>query len=84
MPRNVRNFWMKAKIDGRRTDPSGFGPQAKNGGFVVDVFQRNDGAVVRAGQLQGFAHSDGRLVLCWWDSGSGEQRTLFETARGGR
>ena len=83
MPRNVRNFWIEGRVDGRKSNP-GFGPQAKDGGFVVDVFQRNDGAVVKAGQLQGFAHSDGRLVLCWWDSGSGEQRTLFETMRGSK
>jgi hypothetical protein len=83
MPVNVRNFWIEVEVDGKKTKVA-TGPRAKDGGFMMNVFQRNNGGVVRAGKLQGFAHSDGRLVLAWWDSGSNEERTLFETERGKR
>ena len=38
----LRNFWIDAKIDGRKTELEG-GPQAKDGGLSVDILQR-DGA----------------------------------------
>lgn len=81
MPRNVRNFWIEPRVDGRKTDPAAFGPQGKEGGFCLTVHQRERGGIVKAGQLQGFAHSDGRIVLIWYDAGADEETTLFETER---
>ena len=44
MPRNVRNFWIYAKIDGRDTRLTG-GPSAKNGGMSVEIFFRENGQI---------------------------------------
>ena len=39
----LRNFWIEASSDGRRTDLEG-GPRSKNGGLGVTIYQRNNGA----------------------------------------
>ncbi|HNW57797.1 MAG TPA: hypothetical protein PKM69_08490 [Bacteroidales bacterium] len=44
MPRNVRNFWIYAKIDGRDTRLTG-GPSAENGGMSVEIFFRENGQI---------------------------------------
>lgn len=62
MPRNVRNFYLTAEIDGRRTRLEG-GPQARDGGFSLVVRQRTHGCVGRGLHVDGRATSDGRLIL---------------------
>ena len=63
MPRNVRNFWMDAHIDGRTTMLSG-GPVRKDGGFELRVHQRDDGMVHRdVLTVWGTAADDGTLRL---------------------
>jgi hypothetical protein len=54
MPRNVRNFWIEAKVDGS-TKPIAFGPQAADGGFTLTVYMRDAGGVTRALELDGHA-----------------------------
>ena len=45
MPRNVRNFWFDAWIDGKQEKVSS-GPRAKNGGMDIVLKVRNKGSVV--------------------------------------
>lgn len=58
----VRNFWVEANIDGRKTKLAG-GPRSKNGGFSLTVFQRSQGSITRALIIDGFANEDGELNL---------------------
>jgi len=44
MPRNVRNFWIAASVDGREA-PIGSGPKAKDGGFLMNIYQRDKGRI---------------------------------------
>lgn len=62
MPRNVRNFWIDGRIDGRSADLSG-GPQSKDGGFSLTIYQRNKGEVMEALRINGRVLSDGSLKL---------------------
>ena len=43
----VRNFWVDASIDGRKTELSG-GPKSKGGGMKVVIKQREEGSIVTA------------------------------------
>jgi hypothetical protein len=58
----VRNWWIEADIDGRQTYLSG-GPRNKGGGFRLDIYQRSNGNITKAGYLEGFCGADGQLVL---------------------
>lgn len=58
----IRNFWVEALIDGRKTKLSG-GPRGKRGGFSLTVFQRSQGGITRALIVDGFANEDGELNL---------------------
>jgi len=61
MPRNVRNFWLIANVDGRAT-PVETGPRAKDGGFSLTVLMREGGAVSGTRlYVTGYALSDGQL-----------------------
>lgn len=62
MPRNVRNFWIEAEVDGRNST-IGAGPQGKDGGINVRVLIRRDGGVSMAATLRGRALPDGTLEL---------------------
>ena len=70
MARNVRNFWIEAKIDGRNTALSG-GPQRKDGGFGLTIYQRDNGSITRALNIMGRVKDDGSIVLSAWN-GSNE------------
>lgn len=64
MPRNVRNFWIAAEIDGRGSKLAS-GPVGKDGGFSCRIFIRRDGDVESGVTLRGVAHPDGTLeILC--------------------
>ena len=58
----VRNFWIEADIDGRKTRLAG-GPVRKDGGFDLTVLIREDGEPVEAVEIRGRAQPDGRLRL---------------------
>lgn len=62
MPRNVRNWWIEGKIDGRSAEFSG-GPQSKDGGFTLKILQRDKGNIVTALHINGRVLSDGTLIL---------------------
>lgn len=58
----VRNWWIEADIDGRKTLLSG-GPRNKDGGFRLTIRQRNKGAIDYVGEISGRVNNDGDLVL---------------------
>ena len=71
MPRNVRNFWVDAEIDGRRTYLSG-GPQRKDGGFTLSVKVRDRGGIAKALLVSGRVLSDGKTLRLSVDDPAGE------------
>ena len=56
----VRNFWIEAYIDGRKTVLSG-GPQSKDGGMRIVIKQRSNGGIKTAYKIECYADSDGTL-----------------------
>lgn len=56
----LRNFWIDASIDGRRSEISG-GPRAKDGGLGVTIYQRDKGSKVTAVCVSCY-EVDGELV----------------------
>lgn len=44
MPRCIRNFWLDAEIDGKRSRFAS-GPRARDGGFRLDIHYREHGSV---------------------------------------
>lgn len=79
MPRNVRNFWFNARIDGRATAVSG-GPKGKRDGFEMTVYMRGDGQVGEVLQLRGQANEDGVLVFRVWGA-DGRELLYAESTR---
>lgn len=63
MPRNVRNFWIEAEIDGRKT-PIKFGPQGEDGGFSLIVFMRIDGELIWVADITGGIYVEQDDTLC--------------------
>lgn len=86
--RHVRNWWLRCRADGQQRHVQ-FGPQAGDGGFFVEVYQRIEGRSEIVGRLTGeVMKSDTRgvrLVLSWeshdWELGRGDVRVLCETPR---
>ena len=76
MPRFVRNFWIEGETeDGVRF---GGGPRAKDGGFAVRIYMRQDGAV--AGPIRITGESIGDRLRVWieaeMDDASGTGRRI--------
>jgi hypothetical protein len=61
MPRCVRNFWIEAQIDGRKS-PFASGPKRKDGGFSLKIYMRNKGAIETVLRVAGYEDA-GRLYL---------------------
>lgn len=57
MPRNIRNFWIDAYIDGKATNLSG-GPKNKDGGIVVTISMRDNGSVKKVADITGYKEGD--------------------------
>ena len=57
----VRNFWIAAEVDGRKTELTG-GPGRKDGGFHLTVYMRDKGQSIKALQVSGIAEGE-QLVL---------------------
>ena len=62
MPRVVRNFWLEADVDGRRSLVTG-GPRGKDGGITLRIYQRSGGEVRTALRVECHACRDGTLCL---------------------
>jgi hypothetical protein len=60
-PRNVRNFWFEADVDGRASRVSG-GPVAKDGGMDLTLFVREHKEVSRAISIRCF-EKNGTLTM---------------------
>ena len=61
----IRNFWIKANIDGRKTALEG-GPAARDGGFRLQVKMRDAqvaGRIAFPLNIEGRANDDGTLSL---------------------
>ena len=58
----MRNFWIEAQIDGRKTALAG-GPAQRGGGFELQVFMRNEGEAMEVVDLWGHVMRDGTLQL---------------------
>lgn len=66
MPRNVRNFWLTARVDGRPTAVA-TGPRAKDGGMSVALQMRDKGEIVTALTIECQAGQNGALVIHIFD-----------------
>jgi len=53
MPRNVRNFWIRTRVDGRETVDA-TGPVSKDGGFETAILWRDGGTPAPCLSVQGF------------------------------
>ena len=74
----VRNFWIDASIDGRKTELAG-GPASKEGGMNVVIKQRSNGGIVKAAVINCY-EVDGNLVTDIVNN-DGELVATFETKR---
>lgn len=57
----IRNFYIKADIDGRKESLKD-GPRKKDGGFSLSVYQRKDGQAERVVKIKGFVDNDDTLT----------------------
>ena len=62
MPRNVRNFWIVAEVDGKKETVE-TGPKAKDGGIYITIKQRDNGDIHKPLRVIGTAKDDGALVI---------------------
>ena len=62
----MRNFWIEATIDGKQTKLAS-GPRAKDGGFMMKVYQRDEGQSVTACEVIGAVDETGELCLTVYD-----------------
>ena len=74
----VRNFWVDADIDGRKTELAG-GPASKEGGMRITIKQRDEGGIVTAFKVYCY-EVDGELITEVIDT-SGACVATFETKR---
>ncbi len=70
----VRNWWISANVDGKQ-EPLESGPRAKDGGFDMTIYQRNEGGIVTALYVSGYALSDGKLRL---EVDDGDKHAIYE------
>ena len=61
-PRTVRNFWLSARIEGRKSRLVG-GPRGKDGGMSLTLYQRSEGSVAPALEILCSSRSDGALLV---------------------
>ena len=69
----VRNFWIEAHVDGRRTKLQG-GPRGKDGGLYMRIYQRKEGGISLGVVVRAWAVGD-KLILEVLD---GTGRLVFE------
>lgn len=59
---SVRNWWIAADIDGKKTELNG-GPRSKDGGFSLRIYQRDQGSIITVAKIEGMINWDGDLIL---------------------
>lgn len=74
----MRNFWLTADIDGRKTELAG-GPRHREGGMFVEIRQRDEGSSVVACHILCYSAGD-MLVTAIYDS-NGKRVASFKTKR---
>lgn len=74
----MRNFYLTAGIDGRKTTLCG-GPRAKDGEMTVEVRQRDEGSSVVAFTL--YCHELNGVLTTYVRDGSGKTVAEFTTNR---
>ena len=57
---NTRNFYLRAEIDGRKSELTG-GPASKDGGMYVELLMRSEGKPVNVLRINCTAYDDGCL-----------------------
>lgn len=62
MPRNVRNFWIEASVDGRKSDIS-TGPRSSGGGFSCTIYVREEGSISDKKLRIGGQYVNGKNIL---------------------
>ena len=75
----VRNFYIKGQVDGRSALLTG-GPANKLGGMGLTLFQRDEGSIAIAFEIDCFVANDGRLVTVVTDK-DGKTIGKFVTER---
>ena len=55
--KNVRNFWIKANIDGYKNNVA-FGPKRKDGGFEMTINQRDKGGIKQTCYIRGWSYGE--------------------------
>ena len=58
----VRNFWIKARIDGRQTELEG-GPRSREGEFSQTIYIRDAGSIVTGVNISGRVDREGKPRL---------------------
>ena len=56
----MRNFYIKGKVDGRKTPIAG-GPRNKHGGMVINFYQKEKGESVKILSVSSSVLKDGKL-----------------------
>ena len=84
-PRKVRNFWIRAAIDGRKSILAG-GPRSRDGGMSLTLFQRREGSVATSLEISCRSTTSGLLVVelvphLPFSSGKEESILWIETER---
>lgn len=81
MPRDVRNFWLTAKIDGRASPVRVGGPTGADGQFCLTIKVRNRGKVYgETVEIRGRCSLDGTLRVVAYDL-QGDGHVLSKTHR---
>ena len=57
---NTRNFYLRAEIDGRKSELTG-GPASKDGGMYIELMMRSEGKPVNVLRINCTAYDDGCL-----------------------
>jgi hypothetical protein len=59
---SVRNFWLEAHVDGRKT-PIGTGPVSRDGGMFLELYIRDEGDIKQACRIACQSTRDGKLCI---------------------
>jgi len=60
-PRNVRNFFIKVKVDGKQKTVA-TGPRGKDGGLYIRLYQRDNGEVTNPISIWCHVNQKGELI----------------------